>query len=46
MKKIGLGLLGVIAVVAIYYFTAGSEQLTQEMKAQLNSELSTLQTYA
>lgn len=44
MKKIGLGLLGVIAVAAIYYFTAGSAQLTQEMKAQLNSELSTLQT--
>ena len=43
MKKIGLGLITVILVAVIYYFTAGSEQITQEIKAQVNSELATLE---
>jgi len=43
MKKIGLGLITIILVAVIYYFTAGSEQITQEIKAQVNSELATLE---
>lgn len=44
LKKVGLSLLGIVAVAAIYYFTSGSKQLTSQMKAQLNKELATLQT--
>jgi len=44
MKKIGLGVLGVVAVAAIYYFTSGSEQLTLQMKEQVDAEIATLQT--
>ena len=44
MKKLGLGILGVIAVAAIYYFTSGSEQLTIQMKEQVDAEIATLQT--
>jgi hypothetical protein len=44
VKKIGLGLFGVIAMATIYYFTAGSKQLTIQMKEQVNAEIATLQT--
>jgi len=44
MKKIGLSLLGIVAVAAIYYFTSGSEQLTIQMKEQVDAEIATLQT--
>ena len=44
MKKIGLSLLGLVAVAAIYYFTSGSEQLTIQMKEKIDTELATLQT--
>ena len=44
MKKLGLGLVGVIAVFAIYYFTAGATQLTSKLKTQIETELTTLQT--
>jgi len=44
MKKIGLSLLGLVAVAAIYYFTSGSEQLTIQMKEKIDAELATLQT--
>ena len=43
MKKIGLGLITVILVAVIYYFTSGSAQITQEIKSQVNSELATLE---
>jgi len=43
MKKLGLGLIAVILVAVIYYFTAGSAQITQEIKTQVNSELATLE---
>lgn len=43
MKKTGLGLIAVILVAVIYYFTTGSAQITQEIKAQVNSELATLE---
>ena len=44
MKKLGFGLIGLIFVAGIYFFTSGSEQLTSEIKAQVNAELSTIQT--
>ena len=42
-KKIGLGIIGLIVVAALYYFTTGSEQITTQMKKQLNTELTLLQ---
>ena len=44
MKKIGLGLLSIIAIATIYYFTSGSEQLTIQMKEQVDAEFASLQT--
>lgn len=35
--------MGLIVVAALYYFTAGSAQITQEMKKQVNNELTTLE---
>ena len=43
MKKIGFGIIGILLVAVIYYFTSGSAQVTQEMKAQVNSELAILE---
>ena len=43
MKKSGFGIIGLILVAAIYYFTAGSAQITEEMKKQVNNELTTLE---
>lgn len=43
MKKSGFGIIGLILVAAIYYFTAGSTQITEEMKKQVNNELATLE---
>ena len=44
MKKFGLGLLGLIVVAGIYYFTMGATQITSEIKKHLQQELTTLQT--
>ncbi|KYJ86049.1 hypothetical protein [Sulfurovum riftiae] len=43
MKKLGFGFIGLLAIAAVYYFTAGSAQITENAKQQLNHELSTLQ---
>lgn len=43
MKKIGLGLLGIIVVAGIYYFSAGAEQISTKIKTQINQELTSLQ---
>ena len=43
MKKLGLGLLGLIVVTVVYYFTLGSSQVTQRLQQQLDTELSKLQ---
>ena len=43
MKKLGLGIVAVILVTAIYYFTAGSEKLTNEMKMRVNTELTMIE---
>jgi len=44
MKKLGLALLSVIAIAAIYYYTSGSAQLTIQMKEQVDAEIASLQT--
>ncbi len=44
MKKLGFGIVGLIIVGALYYFTVGSTQIIQEIKQQVDSELMTLQT--
>ena len=43
MKRIGFGVIGIVLVAVIYYFTAGSEQLTQEMKMRVNTELNMIE---
>lgn len=43
MKKLGLGIIGLVLVAAIYYFTAGSAQITEEMKTRVNTELNMLE---
>lgn len=43
MKKSGFGIIGLVLVAALYYFIAGSAQVTQEIKNQVNNELTTLQ---
>jgi len=43
MKKLGYALIGLAAVILIYYFTAGSAQVTENAKQLLNHELNTLQ---
>jgi len=39
MKKLGLGIVGIIVIAVIYYFTVGSSQATEEMKRHVNTEL-------
>lgn len=39
MRKLGFGVLAIIAVAGIYYFASGSAQITKEMKEQVNNEL-------
>lgn len=41
-KKLGLGIIGILVVGVIYYFTAGAELITEKIKAQVNKELSSL----
>ena len=43
MKKIGLGLVALILVAVIYYFTVGASQITEEIKAQVNTQLTSLE---
>ena len=43
MKKFGLGIVAIILLTALYYVTAGSTQLRDEMKVRVNTELSKLQ---
>ncbi len=43
MQKIGFGIIGLVVVAGLYYFTSGSTQITQEIKKQVNHELTTLQ---
>lgn len=44
MKKLGLGIIGLVLVAAIYYIASSSEQLTIQMKEKIGAELATLQT--
>jgi len=43
MKKLGLGIIGVIVIAVIYYFTIGSSQATKEMKMRVNTELNMIE---
>jgi hypothetical protein len=43
MKKLGFGVIGLILIALIYYFTGGSAQITQKAKQHLDHELSILQ---
>jgi len=42
-KKLGLAIVGILIVGIIYYITAGSSQLTEQMKAQVDTALTSLQ---
>ena len=42
-NKLGFGIIGLILVAVIYYFTAGSAQITEEMKIRVNTELNMLE---
>ncbi len=42
-KKLGFGVIGVLLLSVIYYFTAGSAQITEEMKVRVNTELSMIE---
>ncbi len=43
MKRSGLAIAGILLAAVLYYFTIGSSQLAQEMKQQVDRELTTLQ---
>jgi len=43
LKKFGLGIVAIILITTLYYVTAGSTQLRDEMKVRVNTELSKLQ---
>lgn len=43
MKKTGLGIIAVIVVAILYYFTVGSAQVTEEMKMRVNTELNMIE---
>jgi hypothetical protein len=43
MKKLGLGVIVIVIIAALYYFVSGSEQLTEEMKARVNTELTVIE---
>ena len=43
MKKIGLGLGALILAAALYYFTVGASQITEEIKVQVNTQLTSLE---
>ena len=42
-KKFGLGLVAALLAAVLYYFAAGSGQLSAEMQQRVNTELSTLE---
>jgi hypothetical protein len=42
-KKLGLGIVGLLVLGAVYYFVAGYEQITTQMKKVINTELTSLQ---
>lgn len=43
-KKLGIGVIVLSIIGAIYYFTSGAEQLTSQMKVKVDSHLASLQT--
>jgi hypothetical protein len=43
LKKTTIGAIGLLVIGLLYYFTSGSTQLVEEMKKQVNHELTMLQ---
>ena len=43
MQKLGFGVIGIVLVAIIYYFTTGSAQITEEMKMRVNTELTMIE---
>ena len=43
MKKIGFGLVGLVVLANLYYFTLGSTQIIEKMKKEMNKEIQTLE---
>jgi len=43
MKKIGIVAIAIVAVIGIYYITIGSTQIVEQMKQEINSEVTQLQ---
>ncbi|PHS37964.1 MAG: hypothetical protein COB07_09275 [Sulfurovum sp.] len=44
MQKLGLGILGIILVAAIYYFTFGADQVREKLQQELSAQLTDLET--
>ena len=44
MKKLGLGMLGIILVAVIYYFTLGADQVREKLQQELSTQLTELET--
>lgn len=44
LKKLSLATFGIILIAVIYYMTSGSTQLASQVKAQVDTELASLQT--
>jgi len=44
MKKLGLGILALIAVSVIYYFTFGADQVREKLQQELSAQLTELET--
>ena len=44
MKKLGLGILGLIAVAALYYFTLGADQVREKLQQELSTQLTELES--
>ncbi|HIO95651.1 MAG TPA: hypothetical protein EYG67_02405, partial [Campylobacterales bacterium] len=42
MKKVGFGLVGLMVLATLYYFTLGSTQIIEEMKKEINKEIQIL----
>jgi len=44
MKKLGLGILGIILVAALYYFTLGADQVREKLQQELSAQLTELES--
>lgn len=44
LKKLSLGILGIIVVAAIYYFTFGADQVREKLQQELSAQLTELES--